>query len=87
MIITVFLLGFSITWGFANNAKAENEIGGNNTNLVEVVIQSGDTLWDIAESYCPQTDTRKVVHKIRKLNDLATANIMPGQIIKIPSMD
>ncbi|MGI6066992.1 MAG: cell division suppressor protein YneA [Bacillota bacterium] len=84
MIMTIFLFGFIFTWGFAFNAKAENELWENKTNLVEVMVQSGDTLWDIAEDYFPQSDTRKVVYKIRKLNNLKTPIIKPGQIIKLP---
>ena len=51
----------------------------------EMYIKSGDTLWDLAKKYTPQgKDLRKTIYEISILNGLDSADIYPGQIIKIP---
>ena len=49
------------------------------------VVRSGDTLWDIAEATAPAEDPRAVVARIALANDLAGADLTPGQAILIPS--
>jgi nucleoid-associated protein YgaU len=52
----------------------------------EIVIQSGDTLWNLAEEFGPDNqDTRKVVHAICNLNHISADSIFPGQTILIPA--
>jgi hypothetical protein len=53
---------------------------------IEIRIQSGDTLWDLAKEYGPSDeDVRKVVKRICKINGIVPEGLMPGQKIKIPS--
>ncbi len=57
---------------------------------IEVYVDSGDTLWDIAQEYGPDhVDTRKTIYEISKLNQLNQDYIYPGQVLRIPtySMD
>jgi len=49
-----------------------------------VVVQYGDTLWELAESSGLQMDTRTLVLKIIAYNSLAGSTILPGQTIYIP---
>ena len=50
-----------------------------------VEICSGDTLWQLAKEHMPSDmDTRRAVHQICNLNDIAAADIYPGQTIQIP---
>lgn len=49
----------------------------------EVVVESNDTLWNIACKYRPGEDPRRVVWHIKKLNQCG-AQIRPGQTVKIP---
>lgn len=52
----------------------------------EIIVQSGDTLWDLAEEFGPDhQDIRKVVHAICQLNDISADSIYPGQAILIPA--
>jgi hypothetical protein len=46
------------------------------------VVKPGDSLWKIAERY-PDEDIRRLVYEIKKAND-TTADIRPGQVLKIP---
>ena len=66
-------------------------IGANNAESLtkpvysEITIQSGDTLWNLAEAFGPANkDTREVVYEICKINDISADSIYPGQTILIP---
>ncbi|MBO8169321.1 MAG: LysM peptidoglycan-binding domain-containing protein [Thermoanaerobacteraceae bacterium] len=50
---------------------------------VDHVVKEGDTLWSIAREYRPQDDPRKVVHEIKQANELKSAKIYPGQVLKV----
>lgn len=51
----------------------------------EVVVRDGDTLWQIAGQHRgPGTDTRRMVDRIREVNELSNAVVRPGQVLKIP---
>ncbi|MBE6033897.1 MAG: LysM peptidoglycan-binding domain-containing protein [Clostridiales bacterium] len=52
---------------------------------VQIEIQSGDSLWNIARQYGPNhMDTRKIVYDICNLNNISADSIYPGQQILIP---
>lgn len=52
---------------------------------IEVKVDKGDTLWDIAGKYMPEKyDIRKMVFEIKEVNNMNNANIYPGDLIKIP---
>mgnify|MGYP001814086949 CR=1 FL=1 len=51
----------------------------------DYVVRSGDTLWDIAaERTDVGEDVRGTITSIRRLNDLTSSMIMPGEIIMVP---
>lgn len=51
----------------------------------EINVQSGDTLWNLAQEFGPDSkDIRVVVHEICKINDITADSIHPGQKILIP---
>lgn len=48
-----------------------------------VVVRSGDTLWGIADTYCPEyMDKREYVRTIEADND-CSANIRAGQVLTV----
>ena len=50
-----------------------------------VKISTGDNLWEITNKYYgPKHNIRKLIHKIRKINNLDNAILQPGQLIKLP---
>jgi LysM repeat protein len=52
---------------------------------LKVVIEPGDTLWDIVcDYYGNNVDIRKTIADIRKQNDLPTSELYVGQVIQIP---
>ena len=51
---------------------------------VNVRVQSGDTLWDLAKNYGPEDqDIRQTVYDICKLNSITAADLQAGQYILI----
>lgn len=51
-----------------------------------VVVQSGDTLWALAHDVAtPGEDVRDVVLEIQRLNGMATADLVAGQVIRLPA--
>ena len=54
--------------------------------MLQVQIETGDKLWDIASEYGPDhTDPRKTVYDICSLNDISADSIYPGQTIMVPN--
>jgi LysM domain-containing protein len=51
-----------------------------------VIVEPGQTLWDIARATAPREDPRDMVQQIVQLNSLRDpASIRPGQPLDIPS--
>ncbi|WP_046469112.1 LysM peptidoglycan-binding domain-containing protein [Allosalinactinospora lopnorensis] len=50
-----------------------------------VIVEDGDTLWEIAEQARPAEDPRRTVHEIVELNDLPAADLAPGQELLLPA--
>ena len=57
----------------------------NEQNTAEYVVQSGDTLWDIASEYTngDQQSIRGYVGELMKINNLATDQIQEGQHLTV----
>lgn len=54
-------------------------------HYIEVFVEKGDTLWDIAKRTLPKnTDIRKYIQEIKVTNGLETAFIKEGEILKVP---
>ena len=78
MICTIFntALGF-------NDALALTE-----QQYIQIQVESGDTLWTIADSYMPDDmDIREAVYIICDTNDMNANDLYAGQILNIPVME
>lgn len=49
-----------------------------------VVVQSGDTLWSLAERVAPEEDPRAVVDAVVDLNGLEDVDLVPGMVLQLP---
>ncbi len=78
VIVTSFIFA-TYVYGYKSGDR-ENEEGYRRT----VMVKSGDTLWDIAEKYAVNTDIRKYIYEIRKINGLDDYTIFPGNILVLP---
>ena len=50
-----------------------------------VVVQPGESLWQIARAIAPGADPRETVSLIRDLNGLGDSTVVPGQSIVVPA--
>ncbi len=80
-ILTLILLSFLITYisgSFMSEATT-------NVKTVSVTIKSGDTLWALASIYnYYDEDLREVVYRIKKHNDMESAELYAGETLEIP---
>ena len=77
-IVFIFVLGFMVI----NSVLASNEAV--ETKGIEYAVCKGDTLWKIAEKYkLENQDPREYIYEVKKLNNMTSASIYEGQIIKI----
>lgn len=54
--------------------------------ITTVVVQPGDTLWEIADRFWPESvDLRTVVRELVDLNGLESKVLRPGQVLQVPS--
>ncbi|MFZ5354208.1 MAG: cell division suppressor protein YneA [Bacillota bacterium] len=57
----------------------------NSHDTIQVTVERGDTLWGLAEKYAADNmDLRDYINDVIQINELKTANIMPGQVIILP---
>jgi nucleoid-associated protein YgaU len=82
--------GLSIAIGLTIAAVTVSvELGGQGGGLelagsATVVVQSGDTLWSLAQELAPEEDPRAVVDAIVDLNVLDGVDLVPGQVLQLP---
>lgn len=55
------------------------------TTFQHVTVQSGESLWSVAESIAPNADPRDVIAELVKLNGLESAVVSPGQQLAVPT--
>lgn len=67
--------------GAANAGDASTPSGVVHT----VTVQSGESLWSVAEQIAPKRDPRDVIADIMKLNGLDSANVAAGVSLAVPS--
>lgn len=49
-----------------------------------IKVTEGDTLWSIASDYDDNKDIRQLIHEISEANNIHSAEIFPGDVIKVP---
>ncbi len=54
-------------------------------SLEYVSVAPGQSLWQLAQQVAPQADPREVVADILVLNQLASADVQPGQELALPA--
>jgi cell division protein YceG involved in septum cleavage len=60
----------------------------NNIENDMVIVQAGDTLWQLATQYKPEKwDTRAFIQVIQEANNLDSSVIHAGEVIAIPILD
>ena len=61
-------------------------VGGEPTTpaVTLAIVQPGESLWSLARRIAPDNDPRDVVAQIRRLNDLSSSELQPGQQLVLP---
>ena len=58
---------------------------GGSATIADVTVQSGDTLWSIAQQADPGADPRSVIEQIRQLNGLDGDVVAAGAVLRVPT--
>jgi nucleoid-associated protein YgaU len=80
LVVTLLTVAFSL-------GRVSSEATGAATAPARrtIVVQPGQTLWEIARVADPQADPREVVRRIEEINDLrGAAAVRPGQQLLLP---
>lgn len=84
--VLIALLLMLVTFTF-NTFVGLNDVNSDTQQVYEeVLVNSGDTIWDIAQRYMNNTtDTRYAVYMICQANDITADQLYAGEYIKIPA--
>ena len=66
-------------------ATALGDFGQGTGQFQQVTVQSGQSLWQLAEKLAPSADPRDVIADIVHLNQLPGADVHAGQTLAIPA--
>ena len=66
------------------SADAGTPSSGGGAGTAVVVVQPGESLWQIARRITPGSDPRELVTTIRELNGLGQRTVAAGQSILVP---
>jgi len=60
-------------------------LAGSVDQFVLATVRQGDTLWDIAVRMArDDADIRRVIFDVRKVNNLSSTRVMPGDVLRVP---
>lgn len=68
-----------------NGGMATASLEGSDQAFQYVTVESGETLWQVAEQLAPAADPRDVIAEIMKLNQLQSPDVFAGQELAIPA--
>ena len=84
VVVAVALLVVLVV-GFLGRTPAGAGDSAPQTATSTVVVQPGDTLWNVAKSVAPNDDVRVTVERITTLNNLESRVLVPGQTLVVPA--
>ncbi|MCA1712213.1 MAG: LysM peptidoglycan-binding domain-containing protein [Actinobacteria bacterium] len=83
LVLASLLLFVAVSAGrTGSQAATATETG---PSLQQVTVQSGDTLWAVAQRVAPDNDPRDVVAQIQRLNHLHSSGLRVGQQLLLPT--
>jgi nucleoid-associated protein YgaU len=77
VIMVTIVISFSALAAAVNGADTGDE-------YISVIVESGDTLWDLAREYKSSGDLRQYIREVEKINNLTDSLIYEGDILKMP---
>ncbi|HEU0205921.1 MAG TPA: LysM peptidoglycan-binding domain-containing protein [Pseudolysinimonas sp.] len=85
LIAIPLAIGAAVTGFGALGAAAGTGNQGSDATFHYVTVESGESLWQVAETVAPSADPRDVVANILSLNNLSSGEVEPGQRLAIPA--
>ncbi|MCR4963890.1 MAG: LysM peptidoglycan-binding domain-containing protein [Firmicutes bacterium] len=86
MLLTLIFLTALLLCGPWGNDKAEAQTTDGFAPMTEVVVRSGDSLWQLVAENCQyQGDIRQAIYEVKKINGLKGSDIYPGQVLYMPA--
>jgi len=82
LAVLVLLPLASLMWLFAGRGAVAE---GTAPTTQTVVVQPGQSLWDIAQTVAPKADPRATIYKIKQLNHLTGSDLRAGQALIAPA--
>ncbi|WP_329521697.1 LysM peptidoglycan-binding domain-containing protein [Spirillospora sp. NBC_01491] len=70
--------------GSGDASAAEGGVVAASEGVRTVVVEPGDTLWEIAVGVDSGADPRVIVQRVMDLNGLSDAFVQPGQELRLP---
>jgi len=81
LMLVLIAVSFTVL-GFVNHSSANETT---DHRYTEIIIEKGDTLWEIAKVYgSSEKDIREVIYDICRFNNIKASDLRPGQILYIP---
>jgi len=82
LIVLPLLIGGGVL--IASGSATAGIDGSQSASFEHVTVQSGDSLWTIAERIAPKSDPRDVVAAIEDLNGLMSSTVIAGERLAVP---
>lgn len=80
MLIITFLFLLTTLGNF-------NSYGDSETVYINVIVDTGQSLWSIAEEYTPDhRDVRETIRLMVNANNIESTVIYPGDLLKVPQI-
>jgi len=78
LVIAAFLFAL-------NGSPATASLEGSSAGFSFVTVESGESLWQLAEQLAPAADPRDTISEIMALNQLESADVFAGQELALPA--
>lgn len=75
----IMIIAVSSVFSLGVSAKESSEI-----SLKAEYVEEGDTIWSMAVKHAGDMEIREYISRVMDINDLSTANIMPGDLLYFP---
>src|SRR4051812_45850329 len=85
VVTAVFLILVLGVFALVSGFSAATGAPGRPTPVRTVVVDQGDTLWQIAAASAGSGDIREMVHRIENLNALPGPGLVEGQRLAVPT--
>jgi hypothetical protein len=86
IVVVGFVMLLLIVAGFTLGRGSSQAMGHHRSVQHTVTVEAGESLWSVAARIAPHDDPRLVVAAITSLNHLASATVVPGQQLIVPTI-